>query len=84
MEASHKTHRPHIKVGKDEEEEEEDTLNVVPDEREWCISKHDRNTRSTRQLRQGLLKLKFRQYPAIHTVEPLLYDHPPNHIDVVV
>ena len=23
MEASHKTHRPHIKVGKDEEEEEE-------------------------------------------------------------
>ena len=24
MEASHKTHRPHIKVGKDEEEEEED------------------------------------------------------------
>ncbi len=25
MEASHKTHRPHIKVGKDEEEEE-DTL----------------------------------------------------------
>ena len=24
MEASHKTHRPHIKVGKDEEEEEAD------------------------------------------------------------
>ena len=24
MEASHKTHRPHIKVGKDEEEEEEE------------------------------------------------------------
>ena len=24
MEASHKTHRPHLKVGKDEEEEEED------------------------------------------------------------
>ena len=26
MEASHKTHRPHIKVGKDEEEEEVDYL----------------------------------------------------------
>ena len=26
MEASHKTHRPHIKVGKDEEEEEEEFL----------------------------------------------------------
>ena len=32
MEASHKTHRPHIKVGKDEEEEEEvmlATSNIV-------------------------------------------------------
>ena len=28
MEASHKTHRPHIKVGKDEEEEEEDGHNI--------------------------------------------------------
>ena len=28
MEASHKTHRPHIKVGKDEEEEED--LSVMP------------------------------------------------------
>ena len=33
MEASHKTHRPHIKVGKDEEEEEDGKYNV--------ISKHD-------------------------------------------
>ena len=29
MEASHKTHRPHIKVGKDEEEEEEDVARVL-------------------------------------------------------
>ena len=30
MEASHKTHRPHIKVGKDEEEEEEDVNFITP------------------------------------------------------
>ena len=29
METSHKTHRPHIKVGKDEDEEEDTTCNVV-------------------------------------------------------
>ena len=29
MEASHKTHRPHIKVGKDENEEEEEEFAIV-------------------------------------------------------
>ena len=37
MEASHKTHRPHIKVGKDEEEEEGCRFNIPEILTSLCI-----------------------------------------------
>ena len=44
MEASHKKHRPHIKVGKDADEEEEDVRGLTSEAWKWadCMSKHSK------------------------------------------
>ena len=42
MEASHKTHRPHIKVGTDEEEEEEEVCHII---QACCVFSLSQSTR---------------------------------------
>ena len=37
MEESHKTHRPHIKVGKDEEKKKKKSMFIVCRQEHWCL-----------------------------------------------